>query len=98
MFDVFWRARERPRRSAHAHNPVPRQPRIHAHAHARAYKSHPDLDRTPPRVADPTRAHVRRSLPREQGASGRASHDYRRPAKPATPAPSNPRDSLYGPR
>jgi hypothetical protein len=63
--------------------PVPCQSR--AHARARGYKSHPDLDRTPPRVPDPTRAHVRRRLPRERRASGRASHDQCRPAKLATP-------------
>jgi hypothetical protein len=63
-----------------------RQPRVHA----RAYKSHPGLDRTPSRVADPTQAQVRWSLPRERGASGRASHDHRRPAKPATPRPVRP--------
>jgi hypothetical protein len=81
VFNAIWRARARPRRSAHARSPAPRQPR------ARAYKSYPDLDRTPPRVVDPTRARVRQSLPREQGASDRASHGRRRPAKPATPRP-----------
>jgi hypothetical protein len=67
---------------------TPRQPRVHART--RAYKSHPGLDRTPPRVDDPTRAQVRRSLPRERGASGRASHGHRRLANPATPRPVRP--------
>jgi hypothetical protein len=67
---------------------MPCQPR--ARAHARGYKSHPDLDRTPPRVTDPTRAQVRWSLPRERGASGRAGHVHCRPANPATPRPVRP--------
>jgi hypothetical protein len=78
VFDVPWRARARPRRSAHGCSPAPCQPR------ARVYKSHSGLDRTPPRVPDPARAQVRRSLPRERSASGSASHDHCRPAKPAT--------------
>jgi hypothetical protein len=86
VFDAFWRARARPRRSTHARSPASRQPRVHG----RAYKSHPGLDRTPTRVADPTRAQVRRSLPRERGASGPASHDHRRPANLATPHPIRP--------
>jgi hypothetical protein len=87
-FDASWRARARPRRSAHARSPASCQP--HVHALARVYKIHSGLDRTPPRVTDPTRAQVRRSLPRERGASGRAGHDHRRPAKPATPHPVRP--------
>jgi hypothetical protein len=67
VFDTPWRARARPRRSAHARSPAS----CHARAHARGYKSHPSLDRTPPRVPDPTRARVRRCLPRERRASGR---------------------------
>jgi hypothetical protein len=86
MFDAFWRARARPRRSAHARSPAPRQPRVHAHA----YKSHPGLDRTPPCATDLTQARVRRSSPREQGASGRASHDHSRPANLAIPHPIRP--------
>jgi hypothetical protein len=86
VFDAFWRARARPRRSAH----VPRQPRVHARARALAYKSHPSLDHTPPRATDPTRARVRRSLPRVRGASGRASHGHLRPANLATPRPVRP--------
>jgi hypothetical protein len=62
---------------------MPRQPRVHA----RAYKSHLGLDRTPSRAIDPTRARVRWSSPREQGASGRASHDHRGPANLAIPRP-----------
>jgi hypothetical protein len=81
VFDASWRARARPRRSTHARSPAPCQPC------ARGYKSHPGLDRTPPCVPDPTRAQVRRRLPRERRASGRASHDHCRPAKPATPRP-----------
>jgi hypothetical protein len=81
-------ARARSQRSAHARSPTPCQPR--AHARACGYKSHPGLDRTPPRVPDPTQAWVRRRLPRERRASGRASHDHRRPAKPATPRPIRP--------
>jgi hypothetical protein len=77
MFDAFWHARARPRRSAHARSPAPRQPRVHARAHA--YKSHPGLERTPPRATDQTLARVRQSLPRERGASGRASHSPPRP-------------------
>jgi hypothetical protein len=88
VFDASWRARARPPRSAHARSPAPCQPC--AHARARVYKSHSSLDRTPPRVTDPTRAQVRRSLPRERGAIDRASHDHRRPAKPATPRPVQP--------
>jgi hypothetical protein len=74
VFDAFWHARARPRHSAHAR--------------VCDYISHPGLDHTPPHVTDLTRAQVRRSLPRERGASGRASHDHRRPAKPATPRPT----------
>jgi hypothetical protein len=85
VFDAFWRARARPRRSANARSTALRQPRVHARA--RAYKSHPGLDRTPPHATDPTRARVRWSLPREQGASGRASHGHCRPANLATPRP-----------
>jgi hypothetical protein len=86
VFDAPWRARACRRRSAHTRSPAPCQPR----AHARGYKSHHGLDRTPPRVPDPTRAQFRRRLPRERRASGRASHDHRRPAKPATPRPVRP--------
>jgi hypothetical protein len=50
-------------------------------AHARGYKTLLSLDCTPPRVPDPARARVHRRLPREPRASGRASHDHRRPAK-----------------
>jgi hypothetical protein len=57
---------------------------------ARAYKSHPGLDRTPPRATDPAQARVRRSSPREQGASGRAGHGHRRPANLAIPRPVRP--------
>jgi hypothetical protein len=88
VFDASWRARARPRRSAHALSPAPCQPRVHDRA--LFYKSHSSLDRTPPRVTDPTRAQVRWSLPRERGASGSASHGHRRPAKPATPRPVRP--------
>jgi hypothetical protein len=70
-------ARARPRRSARAHSPAPCQP----HARARGYKAHLGLDRTPPRVPDSARARVRRRLPREPRASGRTSHDHRRPVK-----------------
>jgi hypothetical protein len=94
VFDTFWRARARPWLFANARSPAPFQPR----AHARGYKSHPGLDRTPLRATDPTRAQVRRSLPRERGASGRASHVHRRPTNPATPHPVRPRASFYGPR
>jgi hypothetical protein len=45
---------------------------------------------SPPRLPDPARARVRRRLPREQRASGRASHDHRRPAKPAILRPVRP--------
>jgi hypothetical protein len=86
VFDAPWRARARPRRSAHTRSPAPCQHR----AHARGYKSHPSLDRTPPRVPDPTRARVRRRLPSERRVSGRASHDHRRLAKPSTPRPVRP--------
>jgi hypothetical protein len=85
VFDASWRARARPRRSAHTRSPMPCQPR--AHDRARSYKSHPGLDRTPPRVPDPTRAQVRRRLPKEWRASSRASHDHRRSAKLAIPRP-----------
>jgi hypothetical protein len=88
VFDTFWRARAHPRRSAHARSPAPCQPRVHARA--RVYKSHRGLDRTPPRITDPTRAQVRRSLPRERGASSRTSHDHRGPANLATPRPVRP--------
>jgi hypothetical protein len=84
VFDASWCARARPRCSAHARSPAPCQP----HAHARNYKSHPSLDRTPPRVPDPTRAQVRRRLPKERHASGRTSHGHCRPAKPAAPRPT----------
>jgi hypothetical protein len=57
---------------------------------ARAYKSHPSLDCTPPHATDPTQARARRSSPREQGASGRASHDHHRPANLAIPRPIRP--------
>jgi hypothetical protein len=66
-------------------HPAPRQPRVHARAHA--YKGHPGLDRTPPRATDPAQARVRWSSPREQGSSGRASHDHRIPANLAIPCP-----------
>jgi hypothetical protein len=85
VFDAFWRARARPRRSAHACSPTQLQP--HVHARARAYKSHPGLDHTPPRATDPTRARVRWSSPREQKDRGRASHGHRRPANLAIPRP-----------
>jgi hypothetical protein len=88
VFDAPWRARARPLRSAHARSSVPCQPGTHARA--RGYKSHPGLDRTPPCVPDPTRARVRRRLPRERRASGCASHDHRRLAKPATLRPVRP--------
>jgi hypothetical protein len=52
VFNAFWRARARSRRSAHARSPAPCQPRAHARDHG--YKSHPGLDRTSPRVTDPT--------------------------------------------
>jgi hypothetical protein len=81
-------ARARPRHSARARSPAPCQPR--AHACARRYKAHLALDRTPPRVPDPARARVRWRLPREPRASGRASHDHRRPAKPAILHPVRP--------
>jgi hypothetical protein len=74
-------ARARPRRSARARSPAPCQP--HAHARARGYKAHTSLDRTPSLTPNPARARVHRCLPREPRASGRASHDHRRPAKPA---------------
>jgi hypothetical protein len=61
VFDASWHARARPRCSAHACSLASCQP--HAHTHARVYKSHPGLDRTPPRVPDPARARVCRSLP-----------------------------------
>jgi hypothetical protein len=61
-----------------------------AHARARGYKAHLDLDRTPPCVPDPTRARVRRRLPRERRANGRASHDHHRPAKLAIIHPVRP--------
>jgi hypothetical protein len=51
-FDASWRARACPRRSAHTRNPAPWQPC--AHARPCGYKSHASLDRTPPRVSDPT--------------------------------------------
>jgi hypothetical protein len=70
-------ARARPWRSTRAHSPTPCQP----HAGARGYKAHLGLDRTPLRVPDPARARVRRRLPREPRASGRASHGHRRLAK-----------------
>jgi hypothetical protein len=79
-------ARARPWRSARARSPVPWQPL----AHTRGYKAHLDLDRTPPRVPDPARAQVRRRLPREPHASGRASHGHRTPAKPAILRPVQP--------
>jgi hypothetical protein len=80
--------RARIRHVARARSPVPCQPR--AHARARNYKAHLGLDRTPPRVPDPTRARVRRCLPIEPRASGCASHDHRRPAKPAIVHPIRP--------
>jgi hypothetical protein len=81
-------ARARSRRSTRARSPAPCQPR--AHAHARGYKSHNGLDRTPPRDPNPARARVPQRLAREQRASGRASHDHRRPAKPAILRPVRP--------
>jgi hypothetical protein len=81
-------ARARPRRSAHACSPTPCQP--HAHAPARGYKAHLGLDRTLPHVPDPAQARVRRRLPREPSASGRASHGHRRLAKPAILRPVQP--------
>jgi hypothetical protein len=56
----------------------------------RGYKAHIGLDRTPPHVPDPARARVRRRLPREPRASGRASHDHHRPSKPAILHPVQP--------
>jgi hypothetical protein len=61
-----------------------------AHTHARSYKTHIGLDRTPPLTPNLARARVRRRLPREQRANGRASHDHRRPAKPAILHPVQP--------
>jgi hypothetical protein len=81
-------ARARPRRSARARSPASCQPR--ANARARGYKAHTGLDRTPPRAPNPARARVRRRLPREPRASGRASHDHHRPAKPVILHPSRP--------
>jgi hypothetical protein len=85
VFDAPWRRQSTPSALRPRAQPAPCQPCVHARA--RGYKSHPGLNRTPLRIPDPTRAQVRRRLPRERRASGRASHDYLRPAKPATPRP-----------
>jgi hypothetical protein len=67
VFDAPWQRQSTPA----ALSPALCQPR--AHAHPRGYKAHLGLDRTPPRVPEPARARIRRRLPREPCASGRAA-------------------------
>jgi hypothetical protein len=80
VFDVPWQHQSTPSALSPRTQPRAVSPCAHAHARARGYKAHLGLNRTPPRVPDPARARIRRRLPRERRASGRASHGHRRQA------------------
>jgi hypothetical protein len=77
VFDAPWQHQSTPSVLGPRTQPCAMSPR----AHARGYKTHTGLNRTPPHAPNPARARVRRRLPRERRASGRASHDHHRLAK-----------------